>query len=491
MIMSKTGDPRSINDDDSGLYHNDSEQNSLKFAFSNIGPIREAELELGELTVIAGRNNTGKTYLVYTLYGFLKMSKQNTRLPFDFVSNATDISSIADQLLRSLITSGQARHPVDVDSFNKNRQLMIEYLAHSFSQEGLPNVFSYRPDALEGATLTVQLPHRAPSTSASLKVNLRDGGVLSLAYDGADIVASVDKVETDHFTFDIQHHVLLFLFDFFLNDLPSLPFILSAERFGISLFYRELDFAKNKLVDVLQSMADDREKRRLSPYLMIDSSTSRYALPIKDNIDYTRSLPDMKGQRSEVYDDRLFDDIKDMMDGYYSSSDGDINFISKARKGRTFNIPLHLASSSARGLSDLYFFLRHVARRNQLLMIDEPESHLDTANQMQMARLLSRFVRAGIKVLITTHSDYLIKEFNNLIMLSNAIEGRELVAKELGYGVDDFLLPQSVRAYVAEEEGLRQCNIDHFGIDMPVFDASIDRINYVASELSSRVGDNV
>ena len=52
-----------------------------------------------------------------------------------------------------------------------------------------------------------------------------------------------------------------------------------------------------------------------------------------------------------------------MMGGYYGASSDDIRFISKARgKGRSFNIPLHLASSSARGLSDLYFFLRHVAR---------------------------------------------------------------------------------------------------------------------------------
>ena len=29
-------------------------------------------MELGDLTIIAGRNNTGKTYLAYTLYGFLK-----------------------------------------------------------------------------------------------------------------------------------------------------------------------------------------------------------------------------------------------------------------------------------------------------------------------------------------------------------------------------------------------------------------------------------
>jgi predicted ATPase len=42
----------------------------MKAQFQNIGPINEAELEIKNLTIIAGANNTGKTYLVYTLYGF-------------------------------------------------------------------------------------------------------------------------------------------------------------------------------------------------------------------------------------------------------------------------------------------------------------------------------------------------------------------------------------------------------------------------------------
>ena len=44
----------------------------MKFAFENLGPIGKAEMELGDLTVIAGRNNTGKTYLAHTIYGFLR-----------------------------------------------------------------------------------------------------------------------------------------------------------------------------------------------------------------------------------------------------------------------------------------------------------------------------------------------------------------------------------------------------------------------------------
>jgi len=45
----------------------------MKTVFKNIGPISEAELELKDLTIIAGANNTGKTYLAYTLYGFLRL----------------------------------------------------------------------------------------------------------------------------------------------------------------------------------------------------------------------------------------------------------------------------------------------------------------------------------------------------------------------------------------------------------------------------------
>ena len=140
-------------------------------------------------------------------------------------------------------------------------------------------------------------------------------------------------------------------------------------------------------------------------------------------------------------------------------------------------------------MSDLYFFLKHLAKKNQLLIVDEPESHLDTSNQILLARLLARFVRAGLKVLITTHSDYLIKEINNLVMLSRPFKNKEAVIKKLKYSVDDFLVPDSIRAYVAQDNSLTRCDVDRFGIDMPVFDETIDSINRVANDLASRMPD--
>ena len=50
-----------------------------------------------------------------------------------------------------------------------------------------------------------------------------------------------------------------------------------------------------------------------------------------------------------------------------------------------------------------------------MLIIEEPEAHLHPAAQTQMAVALTGLVRAGVRVVLTTHSDWLLKEISNLI----------------------------------------------------------------------------
>ena len=466
----------------------------VRFRFRNIGPVKDAELELGDLTVIAGRNNTGKTYIVYTLYGFLKMWKRFSQwfvLP-DEKRPDVEFPSRQDwkRFGRQLAESGRCTFPLNDRALDLQQEAIIQLVTQGFSEQALSDVFSSQRANFEESSIEIVRNREEFNSPRSYK---REGesAKISIEYDGSKAVVTLGEVEgqrkPDWLAGYVAHHYVLFLLESLFPD----PFILSSERFGISLFYRELDFTKNQLVDMLQKMNDSKNRSKFSPYLFIDRTTSRYALPIKDNIDYTRSIPDLRENRSEIYKDKLFDNIKDMMGGYYAASTDEIRFISKARgMGRSFNIPLHLASSSVRGLSDLYFFLRHAGRSNHLLIIDEPESHLDTANQIQLARLLARFVKGGLKVLITTHSDYLIKEINNLVMLSRPFAEKDSVLRKLKYRADDFLEPESVRAYVAENNGLSKCDVDGFGIDMPIFDESIDAINNAANELASRMEED-
>ena len=452
----------------------------MRFRFQNIGPIEDADLELGDLTVIAGRNNTGKTYIVYTLYGFLRnwaefAGRLTPSKPSPLFGASTELPAAFSRSTDSTASISRAR-------IEDIRDRALKDAAHLFSARGIRTVFSSPRAAFPDATFSAKATDGLPADGQKRVFRFPSGTTLSATY-GDDVVLSLDGNNEG------RTPVNDLLLRVALPDLP-VPFILSAERFGISLFYKELDFTKNRLVEMLQQLGDEKEVRSEGmPYLFLDRAASRYALPVKDNIDYTRSIPQLRNEQSELSEQRLDLAIKGLMDGYYTANADEIRFRSGV-KGRTFNIPLHLASSSARGLSDLYFYSRHTASQNHLLIMDEPESHLDTTNQLLLTRILAHFVRAGIKVLITTHSDYLIKEINNLVMLGHLdATRRRTLGRRLGYSRDEQLPPESLKAYVADGNNLQSCTVDHLGIDMPVFDDTIDRVNRVANELAIALSD--
>ena len=446
----------------------------MKFHFEHIGPIDAADLELGDLTIIAGRNNTGKTYLVYTMYGFLRTWASDFHRP------------VADSVLRKLGdflgSEIGSRLSIDRKDIERLRGRTIEQAALRFSTN-ISHIFSSPQSAFIDAQLSAELTANLPSNAKRLSL-VRPGEFRVAAQYGEETIDLKLTWRTTGVTRRRSTAAGLAL-NVAHPDVPR-PFVLSAERFGIALFYKELDFTKSRLVEMLQQI-DDRPGP--TPLLVVDRIASRYAMPVKDNVDFTRSIENILDQESEFVEEKLHDEIKALMNGYYASADGVIRFKSKARKRRSFNIPLHIASSSARGLSDLYFYLRHVASRNDILFIDEPETHLDTANQIMLARVISHLVKAGLKVLVSTHSDYLIKEINNLVMLDHLRRNGGLESKVGGYGAEEGIGGERIRAYVAEKNTLTRCVVDHYGINATVFDETIDRINRVSTELASAVAD--
>ena len=99
------------------------------------------------------------------------------------------------------------------------------------------------------------------------------------------------------------------------------------------------------------------------------------------------------------------------------------------------DLPLMRASSMVSELAPVVLYLRHVARSGDLLVIEEPESHLHPAMQAAFARELARAVRAGVRILITTHSEWFLEQIGNLVGLS-ALPGN----KRTGLVKEDFSL---------------------------------------------------
>jgi predicted ATPase len=62
---------------------------------------------------------------------------------------------------------------------------------------------------------------------------------------------------------------------------------------------------------------------------------------------------------------------------------------------------------------------KDIAQKGNLLIVDEPGLNLHPENQRKLDRLFTTLLNRSIKIFITTHSNYIIKELNTLILLNS------------------------------------------------------------------------
>jgi len=131
-------------------------------------------------------------------------------------------------------------------------------------------------------------------------------------------------------------------------------------------------------------------------------------------------------------------------------------------------------------LAPLILFLKYLVHPGDLLILEEPESHLHPAAQRKLARGIVRLVNAGVKVLITTHSDIFVSQINNLLRASYASK-RWL--REHGYAPQDCSRNAAVSAYlvqISEEIGgsrVKELEIQRdVGIEDPLFSQVIHEL---------------
>ena len=90
----------------------------------------------------------------------------------------------------------------------------------------------------------------------------------------------------------------------------------------------------------------------------------------------------------------------------------------------TLDLSLTNSSSMVSELAPVVLYLREVIESGDLLIVEEPESHLHPEMQVEFTRILAKAVRSGVRVLITTHSEWVLEELANLIRLSELPEER-------------------------------------------------------------------
>ena len=112
------------------------------------------------------------------------------------------------------------------------------------------------------------------------------------------------------------------------------------------------------------------------------------------------------------------------------------------------DIALMNTSSMVSELAPVVLYLRHVVQPGDVLIIEEPESHLHPAMQVAFTRFLARVVRSGVRVVVTTHSESVLEALANLVGLSEVDESRR---KEVA-GDSLALTPDQVGAWLFEQK---------------------------------------
>lgn len=105
---------------------------------------------------------------------------------------------------------------------------------------------------------------------------------------------------------------------------------------------------------------------------------------------------------------------------------------------------LNLISSSVKELIPLIIYLKYYLKKGDILIIEEIENHLHPQNQLILVKYLVKAINQGLNIILTTHSDYIIEKFNNLIQLGNS---RKEVFKHLNYDESCILNYKDISIY--------------------------------------------
>ncbi len=445
------------------------------FEFEKLGAIASGSLELKDLTVICGKNNLGKTYLAYAIFGFLEN-----------VENLFEID-IPEQKLRNLRSEGQTTidlkeliFPSHEQSFDMATQ---KYLTM------LPKVLAANEKLFLETKLKVrsQISEEIFVEGFSSTLGSEEKKIVSFTRKPGESVLNIVMLnETDEKTYPIPDSIIKIaaVRSAWDSVFPE-PFILSTERTGAITFKNELNISRNKLLKMLHNA---KEEEITPSSILSNFFATDYAAPIHKNVEATNRMASEMNQRSELV--RAIPEIEAHLEnitgGKFGIRSSEVNFSPK----RGVQLKMSESSSSVRSMALLSHYILHLAKKNDLLIIDEPELNLHPENQRRFARFIAKLVNFGIKVFITTHSDYVVRELNTLLLLSNENDEMRKIQVEFGYDNDEILTEEKFGLYSivgigsSKNSKITRIKLDQKkGIETSAFDEVINEMNRIQEEI--------
>ena len=451
-----------MNGDDSTKTHNTPK---VEISVRNFGPIAEADLDLRPLTVFVGPSNTGKTYLSVLIYALQRIFGEFSGFPLSHT-------------LRLLGYGLDYDPPVDkkdlLEQFNKanwDQPFRFSDLPQGVrkrAQTNLNTPYFFGPDLktellrcfdLDSASGLIRSPNdQNDKITISLKVGEANQNLWSLRIGASESEIILDDGE-------INENTIIFPAD----RLPSTPLINFDDT--IALLSEHRRYAE-KPYYLPAARSGIMQSHRVIASSLVARST-RTGLEISE-------IPTLSGVVADFMEKLILYEARTKLRERAKPNDG-TNHIAKALEDNVLNgqiimnpsptgypeflyrpqetgqdIRLTRSSSMVSELAPLVLFIRGVISPGDMLIIEEPEAHLHPAAQAEIAATLARLVRAGVRVLVTTHSDFMLQEIGNLMRVG-MLKEKGALKKE----TNDWLSPEEVGAW-------------HFRKDQPVKEIRFD-----------------
>lgn len=414
----------------------------MKLRISNLGVINTMEIDMSKPFILfAGDNGTGKTYAATFLYSLiLDLRKMLLNKNFHFentelliskrLKNGIEGEIKADGLYDLLFDYLKHRQKTVVDSMNLNIN------TNSFKCEILTTKEEWRKELWE----------KSVSVGSNYIVKRANSFEYKLRWK-----------KEDHLPFMQPLLVMSLYFDGIVGAQ-----MFTAERSGIYTFNKELSVGRLR-----------NPEERLNV---------RYPKPIADGL---ADAADVVNQRKKVSDYLEFaDEIEKMLlrGNLTVSEDGEILYHVSDKTELGYNE----SSSAVKTLAPLVFYLRHTAGQFNILFVDEPELNLHPKNQILLAKIFVKMINAGLRLVISTHSDYIIREINNMIMADGLNKAGDEILTKKGYD-ESLCLPQDKFAPYLFQKNVKgkvtvePLEVDRYGFNMPSIDDAINQQNEVTN----------
>lgn len=434
----------------------------MELRIENMGPLKDVTLPIRSMNVIIGPNHQGKTWLAYTLYG--------VALAFIDLARRSSI----EHLVREYSEDALVGQPKALDAAFK---AVLDGLTAEV-QSSLEKQFQDSSGVIARAKISLHASVKdVLGTVWTLRI-LKDGRVLPQSDSGKGARRRWEAAD------------LSSALDVFLRRRLGAPFALPAERNALVLVYKLLTLKRTRLL---------RDMRRYRPVTTPKDQTENEQLfrelgepgfpePVEAFLDFMNEVeipanPEQRrdakrmpwGQRRYMSELNLrLLEVADLLEGsllhgqvlhWEPTGFGGRELMLKV-DGETL-LDLHNASSAAKQISPLLLWLRSGRVSSMsLLIIDEPELNLHPVAQAKLLEGLAILVSLGIRVVLTTHSPYLISHLNNLIAAHPTDEALRARQAQHLYLKDPraFMTPESVGAWHLDQGVLRDLYEPEWGI---------------------------